>query len=209
MQGADGYKVVNIEDGAQAQSEDEGIRAMAEDDAAAPADEGITIFAEGVYDEATLVEFAKLDARTHEWVEGADLSIINKSTGEVVNRWTSGKANQKLEGVLNVDTTYILRENAAPEGYAKADDVEFTIDSYGSVGLANAALQDSTISLYDTMLDAEQIVTQTRETPGQDDEGSLLAKTGDFLKIAGLIALMTVSLLGLIYAIRCFRKGRA
>lgn len=101
-------------------------------------------------------------------MEGADLSIINKSTGEVVNRWTSGKANQKLEGVLNVDTTYILRENAAPEGYAKADDVEFTIDSYGSVrvisgtgnnsaGLANAALQDSTISLYDTMLDAEQM----------------------------------------------------
>lgn len=220
-QGADGYKVVNIEEGAQAQSEDEGIRAMAEEDVAAPAaEEGITIFAEGVYDEATLVEFAKLDARTHEWVEGADLSIINKSTGEVVNRWTSGKANQKLEGVLNVDTTYILRENAAPEGYAKADDVEFTIDSYGSVrvisgtgnnsaGLANAALQDSTISLYDTMLDAEQLVTQTRETPGQDDEGSLLAKTGDFLKIAGLIALMTASLLGLVYAIRCFRQGRA
>lgn len=220
-QGADGYKVVNIEEGAQAQSEDEGIRAMAEEDVAAPAaEEGITIFAEGVYDEATLVEFAKLDARTHEWVEGADLSIIKKSTGEVVNRWTSGKANQKLEGVLNIDTTYILRENAAPEGYAKADDVEFTIDSYGSVrvisgtgnnsaGLANAALQDSTISLYDTMLDAEQLVTQTRETPGQDDEGSLLAKTGDFLKIAGLIALMTASLLGLVYAIRCFRQGRA
>lgn len=78
-----------------------------------------------------------------------------------------------------------------------------------SAGLANAALQDSTISLYDTMLDAEQLVTQTRETPGQDDEGSLLAKTGDFLKIAGLIALMTASLLGLVYAIRCFRQGRA
>ena len=107
-----------------------------------------------------------------------------------------------------------MREDEAPEGYAKANDVEFTIDQYGSVKLlsgtsnGNAELQDSTISLYDTMLDVEELVTQYRETPGQDEEGSFLAKTEDFLKIAGLIALMTVSFLGLVYAIRRFRKGR-
>ena len=130
-----------------------------------------------------------------------------------MNSWTSGQAPERLEGTLNVDTTYILREDEAPEGYAKANDVEFMIDQYGSVKLlsgtsnGNAELQDSTISLYDTMLDVEELVTQYRETPGQDEEGSFLAKTEDFLKIAGLIALMTVSFLGLVYAIRRFRKG--
>lgn len=167
----------------------------------------------GVYDEATRVDFTKLDTRTHEWVEGAKLSIIEKDTSKVVNSWTSGQAPERLEGTLNVDTTYILREDEAPEGYAKANDVEFMIDQYGSVKLlsgtsnGNAELQDSTISLYDTMLDVEELVTQYRETPGQDEEGSFLAKTEDFLKIAGLIALMTVSFLGLVYAIRRFRKG--
>lgn len=166
----------------------------------------------GVHDEATLVEFAKLDTRTHEWVEGADLSIIEKSTGKEVNRWTSGKASERLEGKLNVDTTYILRENAAPEGYAKAGDVEFTIDQYGGVKVlsgtsnGNAEIQDSTITLYDTMLDGEQVVTEYRETT--DDEGSFLAKTGDFLKIAGIAALAIIGLLVLVMATRRARKDK-
>ena len=62
----------------------------------------------GVYDEATRVDFTKLDTRTHEWVEGAKLSIIEKDTSKVVNSWTSGQAPERLEGTLNVDTTYIL-----------------------------------------------------------------------------------------------------
>lgn len=112
-----------------------------------------------------------------------------------------------------MDTTYILREDEAPEGYAKANDVESRLINTVGVKLlsgtsnGNAELQDSTISLYDTMLDVEELVTQYHETPGQDEEGSFLAKTEDFLKIAGLIALMTVSFLGLVNAIRRFRKG--
>lgn len=52
----------------------------------------------GVYDEATRVDFTKLDTRTHEWVEGAKLSIIEKDTSKVVNSWTSGQCAGALRG---------------------------------------------------------------------------------------------------------------
>lgn len=165
----------------------------------------------GVYDEATRVDFTKLDTRTHEWVEGAKLSIIEKDTGNVVNSWTSAQAPERLEGVLNVDTVYILREDEAPEGYAKAGDVEFSIDQYGSVKLisgtsnGNAELQDSTITLYDTMLDAEIVENEYRENVTEvEEDGSFLAKTGDVIKLAAIIAAVVIAAAGIAYA--CHRR---
>ena len=75
--------------------------------------------------------------------------------------WTSGKAPQKLAKTLNVGTTYLLREVEAPGEYRLANDVEFVIDNYGNVTITkgtengNAELSDNTITLYDTMMDAE------------------------------------------------------
>lgn len=169
----------------------------------------------GVYDEATRVDFTKLDTRTHEWVEGAKLSIIEKDTGNAVNSWTSGQAPERLEGVLNVDTTYILREDEAPEGYAKAGDVEFTIDQYGGVKLisgtsnGNAELQDSTITLYDTMLDAELVQNEYRENVTEvEDNGSFLAKTGDVLKLAAIIIVVIAAGVGIAFACKRSRQTR-
>lgn len=164
----------------------------------------------GVFDEATYTEIAKVDTRTHEWVEGAELSIIEKDSGKVINSWKSGTAVEVLQGKLNVDTTYILREDKAPEGYAKADDVEFKIDQYGAVEIlsgtsnGNAELQDATIRLYDTMLDAEVVETVQKEnvieTP--DNSAGGLSKTGDYLPIAGVALLALGSLIVLLVVAR-------
>lgn len=164
----------------------------------------------GVFDEATYTEIAKVDTRTHEWVEGAELSIIEKDSGKVINSWKSGTAVEVLQGKLNVDTTYILREDKAPEGYAKADDVEFKIDQYGAVKIlsgtsnGNAELQDATIRLYDTMLDAEVVETVQKEnvieTP--DNSAGGLSKTGDYLPIAGVALLALGSLIVLLVVAR-------
>lgn len=174
----------------------------------------------GVYDEATYVEFNKLDTRTHEWVEGAKLSIVEKDTGTVVTSWSSGKAPEKLQKVLNVGVTYVLREDEAPENYQKADDVEFVIDSYGKVSITkgtengNATLSDSAITLYDTMLDAEEVVPVERETvreiPETGKTVDKLAKTGDMLPLAalGLLALVALAVAA-VAARRCrTRKQR-
>lgn len=164
----------------------------------------------GVFDEATYTEIAKVDTRTHEWVEGAELSIIEKDSGKVINSWKSGTAVEVLQGKLNVDTTYILREDKAPEGYAKANDVEFKIDQYGAVEIlsgtsnGNAELQDATIRLYDTMLDAEVVETVQKEnvieTP--DNSAGGLSKTGDYVPIAGVALLALGSLIVLLVVAR-------
>lgn len=169
----------------------------------------------GVYDEVTTLEVNKLDTRTHEWVEGAKLVILEKESGKEIASWTSGKAPQKLEKTLNVGTTYLLREVEAPDQYRLANDVEFVIDDYGNVSITkgtengNAELSDNTISLYDTMLDAEETETIEREksTTEKPNKDTLLAKTGDMLPILGIALVALAALIVVIVAVRRRRAG--
>lgn len=167
----------------------------------------------GVYDAVTSLDFNKLDTRTHEWVEGAQLSVIEKATGQLVSSWTTGKAGHTIARQLDVDVEYILREDQAPAGYDKANEVVFKLDQYGNVqilsgGGDNAEVQESTLTLYDTMFDTENVIYRMNETlrevPGTD--GSSLPQTGDdtfgrllaatLLGVAAL-CLMTVAALAL------------
>lgn len=169
----------------------------------------------GVYDEVTTLEVNKLDTRTHEWVEGAKLVILEKESGKEIASWTSGKAPQKLEKTLNVGTTYLLREVEAPNQYRLANDVEFVIDDYGNVSITkgtengNAELSDNTIALYDTMLDAEETETIEREksTTEKPNKDTLLAKTGDMLPILGIALVALAALIVVIVAVRRRRAG--
>lgn len=168
----------------------------------------------GVYDETTQIEVNKLDTRTHEWVEGAKLVILDKESGKEVASWTSGKAPQKLAKTLNVGTTYLLREVEAPGEYRLANDVEFVIDNYGNVTITkgtengNAELSDNTITLYDTMMDAEEVEQRERETTREVPLGTILAQTGDMLPILGIGLIVLVSLIALIVAGRRRRAGK-
>lgn len=168
----------------------------------------------GVYDETTQVEVNKLDTRTHEWVEGAKLVILEKESGKEVASWTSGKAPQKLAKTLNVGITYLLREVEAPGEYRLANDVEFVIDNYGNVTITkgtengNAELSDNTITLYDTMMDAEEVEQRERETTREVPLGTILAQTGDMLPILGIGAIVLASLIALIVAGRRRHEGK-
>ena len=168
----------------------------------------------GVYDETTQVEVNKLDTRTHEWVEGAKLVILEKESGKEVASWTSGKAPQKLAKTLNVGVTYLLREVEAPGEYRLANDVEFVIDNYGNVTITkgtengNAELSDNTITLYDTMMDAEEVEQRERETTREVPLGTILAQTGDMLPILGIGAIVLASLIALIVAGRRRHEGK-
>lgn len=174
----------------------------------------------GVYDEATRVGFNKLDTRTREWVVGAQLEIRREDTGEVVASWTSGESTKELVATLDVDVNYVLHEVKAPEGYREAADVVFTIDPYGKVSLVsgsengNAEISAETITLFDTRLDAEEVVTQERVTERRvtDDNdgnrgtggttrgGGNLPTTGDLASngwmLAGLAALIAMAVTG-------------
>lgn len=176
----------------------------------------------GVSDEQTDISFAKLDTKTHEWVENAELSIVNKETDEVVDSWVSGQAPQRLQGKLVVGNTYTLHEDKAPEGYEKANDVEFTLDQCGNVQIisgsenGNAELQGSTITLYDTALDVVETITEervtTKEVPGEDETiittVTNMVKTGDFLPVMALMVAVIVSLGFVVFAACRARRQR-
>ena len=94
------------------------------------------------------------------------------------------------------------------------NDVEFVIDNYGNVTITkgtengNAELSDNTITLYDTMMDAEEVEQRERETTREVPLGTILAQTGDMLPILGIGAIVLASLIALIVAGRRRHEGK-
>lgn len=71
-------------------------------------------------------EFNKTDVTGDKEVEGAEITVTDKETGKVVDKWTSGKDSHFING-LEEGRTYILSETVSPEEYVKSTDIEFTV----------------------------------------------------------------------------------
>ena len=161
----------------------------------------------GVQDEVTKLYVNKLDTNTREPVTGAVLQIIEKDTGTVVYQWTSGETTQGMERVLNVDTTYILREVTAPDGYDKAEDTEFIFDAYGNLTVLSGAdaewVGDTTINLYNTKRDVtitrqvtDEVVRQVRQVA---HVVRTIPQTGDGTPIVLVASLSLCGVLLIVY----------
>lgn len=74
----------------------------------------------------TKISVKKTDITTGVELEGATLTVIDKD-GNVVDTWKSVKGEEHLIERLTVGNTYILREEMAPYGYLKAEEIEFTV----------------------------------------------------------------------------------
>lgn len=77
--------------------------------------------------EPTKITVKKTDFTTGEELEGAKLTVLDKD-GNVVDSWTSVKGEEHLIERLTVGETYILREELAPYGYLKAEEITFTVE---------------------------------------------------------------------------------
>lgn len=77
--------------------------------------------------EPTTFEFTKADITTGEELEGATLIVLDKD-GKEIDKWTSVKGEAHVVKYLEVGQTYMLREEFAPYGYLKAEDVTFTVE---------------------------------------------------------------------------------
>lgn len=62
---------------------------------------------------------------------------VSSPVGKIVAEWTTGDSAESFERKLNVDTSYILCEVSAPEGYDLAEDTEFIIDAYGILSITS------------------------------------------------------------------------
>lgn len=74
----------------------------------------------------TTVEFTKSDLTTGVELDGATLTVFDKD-GNEIDKWTSVIGEPHIIKRLHVGETYTLREEFAPYGYLKAEEVEFTI----------------------------------------------------------------------------------
>ena len=72
------------------------------------------------------VSFTKTDVTGEKEVEGAEITVTDKETGKIVDKWTSGKDSHFING-LEEGRTYILSETVSPGEYVKSTDIEFTI----------------------------------------------------------------------------------
>lgn len=73
-----------------------------------------------------IVEITKTDLVTGEELEGAELEVLDKETGETIDKWTSTKESHRVTG-LEENKTYILREITAPYGFELTEEIEFTV----------------------------------------------------------------------------------
>ena len=96
-------------------------------------------------DDTTKVRISKQDITTGEELPGAKLQVIDKN-GDVIEEWTSTKEPHYLEAVLKAGETYALHEVIAPDGYAIANDVKFTVNADGTV---------TEVVMYDDKIDAQ------------------------------------------------------
>ena len=86
--------------------------------------EGVPVTQVEMVDEPTRVEAGKVDAATGEPLAGATMQVVD-AEGEVVEEWVSGGEPHLIEALAPGE--YVLRETEAPEGYALAEDVPFTV----------------------------------------------------------------------------------
>ena len=126
-------------------------------------------------DDTTKVRISKQDITTGEELPGAKLQVIDKN-GVVIEEWTSVNEPHYLEAVLKAGETYTLHEVIAPDGYAIANDVEFTVNADGMV---------TEVVMYD------EAIPVTKSTPNTGDSGrnplAYLMLAGSVVIFAALI----------------------
>ena len=123
----------------------------------------------------TIVKVLKVDSKTGEALEGAEL-VIKDGEGKVVKSWPTTKNEEVFTDLAKGE--YILEETKAPEGYKKSDEkISFTVDE-----------NDQTIELRfkneikpGSVKISKQDITSKKELPGaelviKDSEGKVVKR---------------------------------
>lgn len=79
------------------------------------------------YNTPTTFVFTKEDITSGAELSGATLSVLD-AEGNVIDTWTSVAGEAHMIQRLHVGETYTLREEFAPYGYLKAEDILFTVE---------------------------------------------------------------------------------
>lgn len=123
----------------------------------------------------TKISIIKIDAETEEPLMGAKLAIYDENK-DFIETWTSDKESYRIIGKLIEGETYTLREEEAPLGYQKAEDISFKINDEVD----------------------EQVIVMKDEISSITDAPQDIVSTGDTTSLYGLLCICIGSLLFLI-----------
>ena len=101
--------------------------------------EAIAEYSSEFLNEPTTFAFTKEDIASGAELSGAMLTVIDKD-GSVVDRWTSVAEEAHLIKRLAAGETYTLREEFAPYGYLKAEEIQFTVED--TADIQSAVMKD-------------------------------------------------------------------
>lgn len=159
--------------------------------------------AKPVTDKALEMTVAKVNsARTG--LAGAKLGVRLADGTDPIKEWVSTGAGQVLTG-LKANTAYVLYEAEAPEGFAKAGDVTFTLDERGAIQLIDGAWGENILNSYAsgsqlTLVDytnkeiVEKKQVQREEGKAVGKTAGKLSQTGDQMPVAPLAAVAAIAL---------------
>ena len=80
---------------------------------------------------STKLVFSKTDLVGTE-LPGAQIEILDQS-GNVIESWISADHPHEIIGTLTPGKSYIMRETGAPDGFAYAEEIPFTVSEDGTV----------------------------------------------------------------------------
>ena len=110
------------------------------------------------------VKISKADIADGKFLEGAHIQIFGKD-GKVVEEWVSTKEAHEVTG-LKAGEIYTLRETVAPEGYAVAEDITFTIEADGTVKVGETTATDKMVVMRD---EKTEVTISKKEIAGSDE----------------------------------------
>ena len=108
-------------------------------------------------DDYTKVQISKQDITTGEEIPGAKLTIFDKD-GKEVETWVSEEKPHYIEKLPVGE--YTLREETAPDGYLRAEDVAFSVKETGEI--QTVVMKDD----YTKVEISKQDITNSKELPG-------------------------------------------
>ena len=135
-------------------------------------DDGFTVKTVKMVDKQ--VTMTKTDVTGEKEVPGAQMTVTDQETGKAVDTWTSGNEAHPISG-LEVGKTYTLTEVTAPEGYAVAESIAFTVPDDGQNQTLSMKDKRVTIDKLDVLgnpvVGAKLVVYELTEETKQTEEG--------------------------------------
>lgn len=102
----------------------------------------------------TKTAFNKTDITGEKEVPGANMSVLDED-GNVIDEWISTYKEHEIDGLIP-GHKYTLVEDLAPEGYVKAADIEFTVNSDGMI--QTVVMKDKQVSVSKLDSDGNEII---------------------------------------------------